>query len=203
LKKRLICLLLSIVLFLTAIILRIGFNYSKAFDEFAETYIKANLKIEINKIISENINSRNIQFDEITNVARSPDGRIISILINTAILNTWLLKIEEDILYHLKSSSINLGMPFGNLLGMKMMSGKGPEITVEILPIVSIAQQPKSELLSSGINQTLHRVTTTIETEVKCVAPFYKTECNISSTIVVSETLIVGEIPDIMLSPVG
>ena len=201
-KKRLLCIVLSMILLLSALIFRIAVNYSTAFDEFAENSVKSHVKITINKIISQNINSGNIQIDEITNVNRTSNGRIISISINSLKLNTLLLKIEESILIELNKASFELGMPLGNLTGIRALSGKGPEINVDILPTISISQQPNSELLSSGINQTLHRVTTSIETEIKCIAPFYKTKCKISTTIIHSEILIVGEIPEIILSPI-
>ena len=190
------------ILLLSALIFRIAVNYSTAFDEFAENSVKSHVKITINKIISQNINSSNIQIDEITNVNRTSNGRIISISINSLKLNTLLLKIEESILIELNKASFELGMPLGNLTGIKALSGTGPKINVDILPTLSISQQPNSELLSSGINQTLHRVTTSIETEIKCIAPFYKTKCKISTTIILSEILIVGEIPEIILSPI-
>ena len=201
-KKRLLCIVLSMILLLSALIFRIAVNYSTAFDEFAENSVKSHVKITINKIISQNINSGNIQIDEITNVNRTSNGRIISISINSLKLNTLLLKIEESILIELNKASFELGMPLGNLTGIRALSGKGPEINVDILPTISISQQPNSELLSSGINQTLHRVTTSIETEIKCIAPFYRTKCKICTTIILSEILIVGEIPEIILSPI-
>ena len=201
-KKRLLCIALSLILLLSAIIIRISVNYSTAFDEFAENSIKASMKIEINRIIYQNINSSNIQIDEITNVNRAPNGRILSISINSAKLNTLMLRIEANILKELKISSIELGMPLGNLIGFKALSGKGPQISVEVLPTVSVIQQPKSELISGGINQTLHRITALIETEIKCIAPFYTTKCKISTTIIISETLIVGETPEIILTPI-
>ncbi len=201
-KKQLLCIALSFVLLFSAIILRIANNYSAAFDEFAETIVKANLKIDINRILTHNINSRNIQFNEITVVNYSSDGRILSISINSALLNTILLEFEEAILNELKSSSITIGMPLGNLFGLKMLSGKGPPISVDIQPIISTAQEPKSELLSSGINQSLHRITAVFETEVNCIAPFHKINCKITTTLILSEILIVGEIPEIIVSPV-
>ena len=201
-KKRLLCIVLSMILLLSALIFRIAVNYSTAFDEFAENSVKSHVKITINKIISQNINSGNIQIDEITNVNRTSNGRIISISINSLKLNTLLLKIEESILIELNKASFELGMPLGNLTGIRALSGKGPEINVDILPTISISQQPNSELLSSGINQTLHRITTSIETEIKCIAPFYRTKCKICTTIILSEILIVGEIPEIILSPI-
>lgn len=187
---------------LTATILRIASNYSKAFDEYSETVVKSYLKIRINRIISENINSLNMQFNEITSFNRDKNGRIISISINSILLNSAILQIEEEILKDLTRSSLTIGMPLGNLFGIKFLSGKGPTLNVSIYPIMSTAQEPKSELISGGINQSLHRITTVFETEVSCLAPFYKTKCNISTTIVISETLIVGEIPEIIISPV-
>lgn len=201
-KKRLICISVSILLLFSAMTMRIAINYSNVFEEFAETFLKAEIKTNINRIINENFRSRNMQFNEITDIVRSSNGRIISISINSIKLNSILLEIEEKIINELKASSIEMGLPLGNLFGLTMLSGKGPLINVDVIPIISTALQPKSELLSSGINQTLHRVSTVIKTEINCVAPFNKTKCTIETTIILSETLIVGEIPEIIVSPI-
>ncbi len=201
-KKRLLCIAVSLALIIAAIILPLANNYSEAFDEFTETIVKANLKIDINRILTQNINSRNIQFNEITKVSSTSEGQISSITINSALLNTILLEIEEDILNQLKDLTLNAQIPLGNLFGLKILSGKGPLIGIDILPLASTAQEPKSELLSSGINQSLHRVTTVFDTEVRCVAPFHKTKCKITTTLILSEILIVGEIPQIIVSPI-
>lgn len=202
-KKRLLCIALSLMLLISAITLRITLNYSEAFDQFSETVVKSNIKIRINQIISENINSRNIQFNEISIVNRASDGRIISISINSALINTILLKIEEEILKEFENCSMSVGMPIGNLFGIKFLSGVGPKINVKVLPVLVTAYEPKSELISSGINQSLHRITTVFEAEARCVAPFYNTNCHVKTTVILSEILIVGEIPEIIVSPVG
>ena len=202
-KKRLLSVMLSFVLLLSAIILPILFNYSNAFDEFAENYVKSNIKININRIIIEKINLSNIQFNEIAVVNRASDGRILSISINSIALNTIMYEIEAEIMNRLRSNSIIAEMPLGNLFGLKILSGKGPLIGVSVLPIITSSHEPKSELISSGINQTLHRISAKIETHVVCTAPFHETTCNISNSLIISEILIVGEIPEIIFSPVG
>ncbi len=202
-KRRILCFTLAIILVFSAFAIRLSTNFSKAFEEYVDYGVKSHLKLKINQIISEQLDSYNMQIDEIATVERTFEGRIISICVNSILINKMILKIEEELLKGASYSSLELGIPFGNLLGYKIIAGKGPVIEVNALPISVTSQSPKSELLTSGINQTLHRITVVFETEINCIAPFHQTKCNVSTTLILSELLIVGEVPEIFFSPAG
>lgn len=202
-KKRCLTVFVSFLLLLTVLILQIAKNYNKAFDSFAETSVKTHIKLKINEIITKKLDSSNMQIDEIIYINSNSEGRIISIIVNTPLINRILFEIEKEILNETDLSSLTLGIPIGNLLGFKLTSGKGPKLDVIINPISVTANKPKSELMSSGINQTLHRICVDFSSEIICLAPFYETKCTVSTTIILSEILIVGEIPDVIVSPVG
>ena len=53
---------------------------------------------------------------------------------------------------------MTLKLHFGSFTGLKLMSGKGPGIKIRISTIGNVKTDLKSEFVSKGINQTLHRI---------------------------------------------
>ena len=54
----------------------------------------------------------------------------------------------------------------------------------------------KSEFISQGINQTLHRVYLQIDCEISILTPFDNLTKRITNQILIAENIIVGHIPD-------
>ena len=54
----------------------------------------------------------------------------------------------------------------------------------------------ESELISSGINQTLHRMYLQVNCNVNLLTPFHTIGENISNQILIAEAIIVGTTPD-------
>lgn len=75
------------------------------------------------------------------------------------------------------------------------MSGRGPNISFKIIPVGTVATQFKTEFVSTGINQTVHRINLEVKSKVSIIAPFYNSSNEIVTTINVAETVIVGSVP--------
>ena len=66
---------------------------------------------------------------------------------------------------------------FGSFTGFKLLAGKGPGVKITISSIGSVETDLKSEFISQGINQTLHRVYLQVKCYVSILTPF-DTFCN-------------------------
>ena len=76
------------------------------------------------------------------------------------------------------------------------MSGRGPGVKIRISSIGSVETDLKSEFLSQGINQTLHRVFLDVKCKVAILTPFEDIEKEITNQVLLIENVIVGNIPD-------
>ncbi len=199
-KKRIICIFLAILLSITAFVIRAASNYSIACDTYAEQGIKGSLAQDINKAVSQKLNDSNISYNTFAKIYYLTDGRIGSITVDTISLNLLATELSNQIYECVENSENNFGVPFGNILGDPYSSGIGPKIRVNVVPVGSVDYEIQSELISGGINQALHRISIRFETSINCLVPFHQSNCAITTTIIVAETLIVGEIPDTILS---
>ena len=156
-KNKLRIIVFSILLVLVALIIQFARSYPKACNIYAETGIKGAVATEINKKISSKLNYNIDEYSQIAVINTREDGSISTIIIKTSIINNIALGLSAEIYNTISESNYQFGIPFGNAMGSKLLSGQGPNINIKIKPISATTHEIKSELLSSGINQTLHR----------------------------------------------
>lgn len=87
-------------------------------------------------------------------------------------------------------------MHSGSFTGLKILSGRGPGIKIRISSVGDVATDLRSEFISQGINQTLHRVYLQVDTSVNILTPFDNIEKEISNQVLLMENVIIGEIPN-------
>ena len=83
----------------------------------------------------------------------------------------------------------------GAITGIKFLSGTGPRIPLKIASVGNIDTDLRSEFISQGVNQTLHRVYLNIKTNVSILSSFNTIESSIENQVLIAEHVIIGEIP--------
>ncbi len=194
-KKRILYVVIALILALCALLIRIARHYTLSCEAFAETGIKGDITKDINKILSEGLNYNTKEYK---NIIYKQDGSVAQIEINTETINVVCNEISEDIYNLICERSRFYGIPMGNTLGSSFLSGKGPKLRVNIVPIGYVNYSISSELLSGGINQTLHRITAVFSIEIRCLAPFHENKTEIKIPLVLSEVLIAGPVPEVL-----
>ena len=87
-------------------------------------------------------------------------------------------------------------MQFGSFTGFKLLSGKGPGVSIKISSIGNVETDLRSEFKAQGINQTLHRVYLQVKCEVNILTPYDNITEKIANQILIAENVIVGRIPN-------
>ena len=83
----------------------------------------------------------------------------------------------------------------GAITGIRFLSGTGPRIPLKIASVGNIDTDLRSEFISQGVNQTLHRVYLNIKTNVSILSSFKTIESSIENQALIAEHVIIGEIP--------
>ncbi len=187
------------MIILTLFTFRFSKYYSASCDVYAQNGIKGGLTREINLNIINELNNEKTTNNQLVNIKYQSSGQISSIEMNSVQINLLANKLSDVVYDSIRTSNHDFGVPLGNALGSKLFSGKGPEIKIDIVPVGAVSYEIKSEMSSGGINQTLHRVYIEYTTEIECLAPFYKSKTTIENSVIISETLIVGKVPEVIL----
>ena len=84
----------------------------------------------------------------------------------------------------------------GSFTGISLLSGRGIKIPIRISTIGNVETNIKSEFVSEGINQTLHRLYLEIECEISILTPFNTINEKIKNQFILAENIIVGNLPN-------
>lgn len=186
-----------------AVVLIISFfakNISRVVFSYSESKVRALSVKAVNNAVSELVTNRNI-YDNLVNITTNVDGDITLIQANSIQINMLikdLIKTSQIKLEKIGADGINI--PIGTFTGLNLLNGKGPSINVGLLPIGDVSCNFYSEFISAGINQTLHRLYVSIETNVSVILPFSTNIVNTTTDILICESVIVGEIPEVYLN---
>ncbi len=191
--------MITVVLFIIFLV-----RFNGIICTLAETQVRNSTSDLINDAIDVQIETGNIQYDRIVYFEKDLDGRITALKTNMSEVNrlkTDILNIINDEILAMDTSDI--GIPLGSLILPELLSGKGPEIPVEILSIRNSDASFESYFTEAGINQTLQQLTMIVSVDVSILVLGDTQSFTVSSQVVVAETIIVGQVPDTFLQTGG
>lgn len=110
-------------------------------------------------------------------------------------------EITSDIAINIQKSLNNhedtkIKISLGSFTGSKLFSSIGPNIPIGLSSVGKVNTDVKSEFVSQGINQTIHRVYLQIDCNVDVLTPYENIGTSVSNQVLLLENLIVGEIPE-------
>ena len=206
--RKLISRILRILCILTllGILLLTGFRirYQDAIFDLARTQVINSTSDLINDPIDRQIELGNIQYDRMVYFEKDLDGRITALKTNMSEVNrlkTDILNLINDEILALDST--DLGIPFGSLILPEFLSGKGPDIPIQILSIRNSDASFSNNFSEAGINQTLQQLTMHVQVDVTELVLGETRSFSVSSEVVVAETIIVGQVPQTYLQTGG
>lgn len=137
------------------------------------------------------------KYGELTEVYRSPDGKVQSVTLNGYAVNSLKSDISVKVLEYLDDEDRYIvAVPLGNFFGSEFLTGIGPRVKFRIVPFDIVAVDFVSKFIPAGINQVLHRVTVKVEVKISAILPGFEGISDVSSSAVISETVIIGDVPD-------
>lgn len=184
-----------VVLLAGVILFRVRFN--GAISALAQTQVTNTTSDLINDAIDRQIEDGSIQYDRMVYFEKDLDGRITALKTNMSEVNrlkTNILNLINDEILAL--STDDLGVPLGNLFLPEFLSGRGPEIPVQILSIRNSDASFSSNFTQAGINQTLQQINMQVSVDVTILVLGKTNSFTVSSQVIVAETIIVGDVPN-------
>lgn len=195
--RRLLCTVLILGLLAWGILYWIRRSYHEPILALAQTQIMNTTSDLINDAIAQQMMDGDIHYDRIVYFEKDLDGRITALKTNISEINrlkTDTLNLINDEILALDPS--DLGIPLGSLILPEFLSGRGPAMPVEIITIRNSDATFTSAFSQAGINQTLHQINMSVVVDVVVLVLGQTESFTVGSEMVVSETIIVGDVPD-------
>ena len=202
--RRLIVIFVLLSAVVIAVFMLFRSKYHSVIKTLAQTQVKNATSDLINDAIDHQIGSGNIQYDRMVYFEKDLNGRITALKTNMSEVNrlkTDLLNLINDEI--LAMDTDHLGIPLGSFILPEIFAGKGPAIPVQILTIRNSEANFFSEFSQAGINQTLQKINMQVSVDVAVLVLGKVDDFTISSQVVVAETIIVGQVPDMFLQTGG
>lgn len=202
--RRLVRLLVVLLAVVIACFFLFRNKYQAVITTLAQTQVKNATSDLINDAIDRQISNGIIQYDRMVYFEKDLEGKITALKTNMSEVNrlkTDLLNLINDEI--LAMDSDHLGIPLGSLILPEVFSGKGPAIPVQILTIRNSEADFFSEFSQAGINQTLQKLNMQVSVDVAVLVLGNVDDFTISSQVVIAETVIVGQVPDMFLQTGG
>ena len=169
-------------------------NIEPTLKALCQSNAKSIALISTNKAVYEYI--KDIKYEDLIKMEKDEKNKITAISANVIQMNLISTNVTTMIDSELTKNSVSeIVLPIGSMLGINIFGGCGPKIKVKTVPTGSVDVKFKSEFISTGINQTKHSIILEVSTSAIDLAPLYTSTERFENSIVVAETIIVGEIP--------
>lgn len=163
----------------------------------AEYYSKLAANRMVSSTVSEYLDENRYTYNDFAAVLYDESGKAVSIEAVTYNIN----KVQSDISlllnsYFMKTGDTSAEIPLGSLTDSYLLAGKGPHIRLRICPAREAQVQLTSSFTTAGINQTCHRISIKITTEINSSIPLYSFSTEVNFEFLLAENIIVGEVPE-------
>ena len=138
------------------------------------------------------------QDDAYIQAQRDENGQVLTVEADAAALNRLKAGVLERLVPRLKGRA-RVWVPVGSLTPVALLNGRGFCLPVQLGLEGSADVSFNTQLLSAGVNQSLHRVTMTVRAQVYSQSQRFSACVEEETATVLSETLVVGPVPQVAL----
>lgn len=147
--------------------------------------------------VGEVLSRHPYQYSDFATLLYDDSGNVTAVETMTKQVNQLQSAMLQSVQAHLtQCRDAELTVSLGTATGVWLFAGKGPQISVRLMPIGTASVKLVSELASAGINQTCHTIRAEVTAEMQAAIPFSRTTAEVTYTCLLSETVIVGTVPE-------
>ena len=142
------------------------------------------------------VTDNGVAYDELIDTQLDVQGRVSMLRANTMRMNALAAQtamVAEQELNSFENQFVEI--PAGAALGIRFLSGFGPRISVQILPVGAVSTDYDTEFETAGINQTRHKIFLPLRATVSLIIPTGSQLVEVESTMLIAESIIIGEVP--------
>lgn len=125
-------------------------------------------------------------------------GAALAIETDTATLNLVKAAFTEELARRLRDygDTITVRVPIGTLIGNEYTVGRGPEVRFDLRYSYAVSTDLNSAFYEAGINNTLHAIELDVTNRLFIVIPWGNHSQDVTTKYILSETVIIGKVPD-------
>lgn len=197
-RRRVILIAAAILLIVLLVCMHL--NVTRVLTSAAEARLRARAATAVNEAVFMTLSDGGVRYSDLVHVERGADGDIQALTCDAVEIN----RIARETAYQAQAllqsmSDEGIAVPLGAFTGIEAWAGFGPEIHMEIIPVAEVTCRFVSGFESAGINQTKHSVYLEVVCEMSVVMPAKTHRFSAISQVLISESILVGEVPNVYL----
>ena len=195
-RGRLLILLFVIFVFSMLMLFLYNTCYSGTIKEKARIRANTVAVTAINTAINQTITEHNMNYEDFFDITVKNDLSVSYMTLNTVSVNKFKTCVTQkiiDVLSEYEREEIIM-TPF-SVYGYTNVPF-GLKIPVLVIPVEILSTDFSNDFQSKGVNQSLHRLYLNVKIKVKLLLPVGSEEFTVETSVPVTETVIVGDIPD-------
>ncbi|URZ00174.1 sporulation protein YunB [Clostridium felsineum] len=192
--------IIIILTFMLVLFNSLIYSFDKLITPVIMQTANSDIKSKITEIVNKNMSevyNKNYDYNKIIEIEKDNEGNIVMMKANTVKLNKLACDLALEAQYDIKKlGEIGIKVPLGYILKNNMLAYMGPKLTIKAQQIGNVETSYVSKFEGAGINQTRHTIMILVKTKVRVMIPMSYDDIEIKNEIPVSETVIVGKIPN-------
>ena len=156
--------------------------------------------VQINNAIADIMAEQDYSGDYFVSFEKSATGEVTAISSNMARINALSARILHQVVGATENRTIEIGIPVGNLTGISLLMGRGPNIPVQIIVLTSSRVEFNNSIVTAGINQTKHQINLEVIVDIDILVPWGTENAQVVTEILIADTIVVGQVPDTYLN---
>lgn len=156
--------------------------------------------VQINNAIAEIMAEQDYSGDYFVNFEKNTAGEVTAISSNMARINALSAEILHRVVGATGNRTIEIGVPVGNLTGISLLMGRGPNVPVQIIVLTSSRVEFNNSIVTAGINQTKHQINLEVIVDIDILVPWGTESAQVVTEILIADTIVVGQVPDTYLN---
>lgn len=183
--------IISTVLFISCVVIK---AVTPVFNRLCSDKAKSVATIITNEETTNVI--KDYKYSDFVIIHKDNEGNIIMLESNMKNINYVISDVANKIqtsINNTKEEDVTISL--GSFTGISILAGRGYKVPIRISTIGNVKTNVRSEFISQGINQTLHRLYLEIECEISILTPFNTINESIVNQLILAENVIVGNIP--------
>ena len=188
--------IIIILSLLLCLILFLDVKARPTITEICRVQLRETAAEKIGDSVNKAITELGYNYSDYVTIQTNPQGKITAIHTNAKQISTILNAVSSNVnksFDDLKSVKVDINI--GSLSGVGWLINRGFTIPVNVICRGSATSEIVSKLEESGINQTFHKIYIKVTAELLGLFPRYKIKSEVSSLCLISESLIIGDIP--------
>ena len=184
----------------TILSLVLYFSSNKIMVEFAMETYNSSISYASYYAIEKTVKNK-YSYEDLTKIYTDNNGQINMIVTNSLKVNELTSTIATDTFNYLQNElKKGVEIPLGAFTGVRLISGFGSKIKMQLISVSSVKCDILSEFRSAGINQVRHVLYLNVESKVSVVTKTATKTVSDKISILVYDNLIVGKVPDVFIS---